>query len=74
VRGVIAASIAAGSIVNVAPSVSQNTTMAPAWVIIADVLIQECAVVMTSSPGCTFRAAIALGTARRCHWRRRRNA
>ena len=59
VRGVIAASIAAGSIVNVAPSVSQNTTVAPACVIIADVLIQECAVVMTSSPGLTFSAAIA---------------
>ena len=59
VRGVIAASIAAGSIVNVAPSVSQNTTVAPACVIIAEVLIQECAVVMTSSPGCTFSAAIA---------------
>ena len=51
VRGVIAASIAAGSIVKVVPSVSANTTVAPAWVIIADVLIHECAVVMTSSPG-----------------------
>ena len=34
-----------------APSVSAKTTLAPAWVIIADVLIHECAVVMTSSPG-----------------------
>ena len=40
-------------------SVSANTTVAPACVIIADVLIQECAVVMTSSPGCTFSAASA---------------
>src|SRR5690348_11145904 len=56
VRGVIAASIAAGSIVKVTPSVSQNTTVAPEWVIIAEVLIQECAVVMTSSPGFTFSA------------------
>ena len=51
VRGVIAASIAAGSIVKVASSVSANTTVAPACVIIDEVLIQECAVVMTSSPG-----------------------
>ena len=58
VRGVIAASIAAGSMVKVAPSVSQNTGVAPAWVIIADVEIQECAVVITSSPGFTFSAAI----------------
>src|SRR5438105_15657935 len=56
VRGVIAASIALGSIVNVVPSVSQNTTVAPACVIIAEVLIQECAVVMTSSPGFTCNA------------------
>src|SRR5262245_5127293 len=55
VRGVIAASIAAGSIVKVTPSVSQKITVAPACVIIAEVLIQECAVVMTSSPGFTFR-------------------
>ena len=59
VRGVIAASIAAGSIVKVVPSVSANTTLAPACVIIADVEIHECAVVMTSSPGLTFSAAIA---------------
>lgn len=59
VRGVIAASIAAGSIVNVASSVSQNTTVAPECVIIAAVEIQECAVVITSSPGCTFSARIA---------------
>ena len=59
VRGVIAASIAAGSMVKVDPSVSQNTGVAPAWVIIAEVEIQECAVVMTSSPGLTFNAAIA---------------
>ena len=45
--------------VNVCASVSQNTTFAPACVIIADVLIQECAVVITSSPGLTFRAAMA---------------
>jgi hypothetical protein len=51
VRGVIAASIAAGSMVKVVPSVSQNTGRAPACVIIAEVDIQECAEVMTSSPG-----------------------
>ena len=51
VRGVMAASIAAGSMVKVLSSVSAKTTLAPACVIIADVLIHECAVVMTSSPG-----------------------
>src|SRR5450759_4377162 len=48
VRGVIAASIAPGSMVKVVPSVSQNTAVAPAWVIIADVLIHECAVITTA--------------------------
>ena len=33
--------------------------VAPAWVIIAEVLIHECAVVITSSPGLTFSAAMA---------------
>src|SRR5262249_61260370 len=51
-----AATIVRVSLVNVAQSVSQNTTVAPAWVIIAEVLIQECAVVITSSPGFTFNA------------------
>ena len=51
VRGVMACSIAEGSMVNVLSSVSAKTTVAPASVIIADVLIQECAVVMISSPG-----------------------
>jgi hypothetical protein len=55
----LAVEIAAGSIVNVSPSVSQNTTCAPAWVIIAEVEIQECADVMTSSPGLTLSAAMA---------------
>src|SRR5665213_1793612 len=41
VRRVIAASIAAGSIVKVLSSVSANTTLAPAWLIIAEVLIHE---------------------------------
>ena len=59
VRGEIAASIAEGSMVKVEPSVSQNLTVAPACVIIAEVEIQECAVVITSSPGFTFSAAIA---------------
>jgi hypothetical protein len=45
--------------VNVDPSVSQNTTVAPAWVIMAEVLIHECAVVITSSPDFTFSAAMA---------------
>jgi hypothetical protein len=54
VRGVIAASIAAGSMVKVEPSVSQNTGVAPEWVIIAEVEIQECAVATTSSPGSTL--------------------
>jgi hypothetical protein len=59
VRGVTAASIAAGSIVKVRSSVSQNTGTAPASVIVAEVDIQECAVVITSSPGRTFNAAMA---------------
>jgi hypothetical protein len=59
VRGVITASIAAGSIVKVAESVSQNTGVTPACEIIAEVEIQECAVVITSAPGSTFSAAIA---------------
>ena len=40
-----------GSIVKVSSSVSQNTTRPPACVIVSDVEIQECAQVMTSSPG-----------------------
>ena len=59
IKGEIDGAIAAGSIVKVAPSVSAKTTLAPAWVIIADVDIHECAVVMASSPGATFSAAIA---------------
>src|SRR5437773_1745938 len=63
VRGVIVASIWAGSIVNVTGSTSQNTTRPPAWVIIADVETHECAVVMTSSPGFTPSARMAIWSA-----------
>ena len=45
--------------VKVVPSVSQNTGVAPAWVIIAEVEIQECAVLISSSPPFTLRAAMA---------------
>src|SRR5262245_7334893 len=60
VRDVIRASICAGLMVKVTGSTSQNTTRPPAWVIIAEVEIQEWAVVMTSSPGFTPSALTAI--------------
>ena len=60
VRGVILASISLGSILKVSLSVSQKITLPPACVIVSDVEIQECAVVMTSSPGLTPSARIAI--------------
>src|SRR4051812_43488639 len=60
VRGVIRASIWAGSIVKVTGSTSQKTTRPPAWVIIAEVEIHEWAVVITSSPGFTPSALMAI--------------
>ena len=63
VREVILDSICAGSMVKVTGSTSQNTTRPPACVIIDDVEIQEWAVVMTSAPGFTPRASMAIWSA-----------
>src|SRR6185436_10910961 len=60
VRDVIFASTLAGSMVKVTGSTSTNTTRPPAWVIIAEVEIHECAVVITSSPGFTPSALTAI--------------
>ena len=52
----------------------RTPTVPPAWVIVSEVEIQECAVVMTSSPGFDVRARASRCRARRCRWRRRRSA
>ncbi len=59
VRGVMCASICAGSMVKVSASVSQKTTVPPACVIVSVVEIQEWAGAMTSSPGLTPSACMA---------------
>ena len=51
VRGVIAASIAAGAIVYVSGSMSTNTGVAPAYSIAATVATNVNGTVITSSPG-----------------------
>ena len=51
VRGVIAASIPAGSIVNVSGSMSTKTGRAPTWTIELTVALKVNETVMTSSPG-----------------------
>ncbi len=60
VREVIFVSIKAGLMVNVSLSVSQKTTRPPAWVMVSEVEIHEWAVVMTSSPGFTPKARMAI--------------